>query len=133
MLKSVTVQVRSSLPIKLMKLNLFFLLFIASLTNASHLDNCEEEFVEGIGWKKIIYTENGPIEMLGRCKSDEENAATLLLMGLIIWGIYEYYDEDEYPQALFYSNNLQIMPFNEIRFNSGLDASINVTLFKYSF
>ena len=116
-----------------MKLNLFFLLFIASLTNASHLDNCEEEFIEGIGWKKIIYTENGPIEMLGRCKSDEENAATLLLMGLVIWGIYEYYDEDEYPQALFYSNNLQIMPFNEIRFNSGLDASINVTLFKYSF
>ena len=71
--------------------------------------------------------------MLGRCKSDEENAATLLLMGLVIWGIYEYYDEDEYPQALFYSNNLQIMPFNEIRINSGLDASLNVTLFKYSF
>ena len=54
-------------------------------------------------------------------------------MGLVIWGIYEYYDEDDYPQALYYSNDLQIMPFNEIRINSGLDASLNVTLFKYSF
>ena len=116
-----------------MKLNLFFLLFVPLLSNASHLDNCEEEFVEGIGWKKIIYTENGPVEMLGRCKSDEENAAILLITGLVIWGIYEYCDEEEYPQALFYSNNLQILPFNEIKFNSGLDASLNITLFKYSF
>ena len=116
-----------------MKLNLFFFLFVAFLTNASHLDNCEEEFVEGIGWKKIIYTENGPVEMLGRCKSDEENAATLLVMGLVIWGIYEYYDEEEYPQALFYNNNLQILPFNEIKINSGINDSLNITLFKYSF
>ena len=116
-----------------MKINLFFLLFIACLTYASHLDNCEEEFVEGVGWKKIVYTENGPIEMLGRCKSDEENIANLIIVGLIIWGIYEYYDVDEYPQALVQTNNLQILPFNEIRYTSGLDDSIDITLFKYSF
>ena len=71
--------------------------------------------------------------MLGRCKSDEENATTLILMGLVVWGIYEYYDVEEYPQALVHTNNLQIIPFNEVRFNSGLDASVNITLFKYSF
>ena len=129
MLKSVTVQVRSSLPM-LMKFKSILVLFLAYSLQAN---NCEDEYIEGIGWKKIVYTPNGPIESLGRCPTDDETAATLLVLGILAWGFYEIYDEDDYPLALIETNNLQILPYSEIKFDINRSKSLDVTLFRYSF
>tara|TARA_B100000989_G_scaffold204860_1_gene155073 strand:- start:413 stop:754 length:342 start_codon:yes stop_codon:yes gene_type:complete len=113
-----------------MKLKVIFLFFLAC---SLHSNNCEEEYVEGIGWKKIVYTPNGPIESLGRCPTDDETAATLLLLGVLVWGFYELYNEDDYPLAFIETNNLQILPYSEIKFDINSSKSLDVTLFRYSF
>ena len=70
--------------------------------------------------------------MLGRCKSDEENAAILLITGLVIWGIYEYYDEEEYPQALFYNNNLPTYLFFHQKWNNYTLKTVFILTWIYS-
>ncbi len=113
-----------------MKFKFIFLFFLAC---SLHANNCEDEYIEGIGWKKIVYTPNGPIESIGRCPTDDETAATLLVLGILVWGFYEIYDEDDYPLALIETNNLQILPYSEIKFDINRSKSLDVTLFIYSF
>ena len=95
---------------------------------------CQDEYIEGIGWKKIIYPQEGPpIEMTGKCNEDSEDfffAAAVVLIG---WGIYEIIlDRPEPIEAIYMKNNLQILPLYNIQ-NATSSTSINITLFKYSF
>ena len=80
-----------------------------------------------------VYTPNGPVESIGRCPTDDETAATLLVLGILVWGFYEIYDEDDYPLAIIETNNLQILPYDEIRFDINKNKSLDVIVFKYSF
>ena len=45
----------------------------------------------------------------------------------------EIYDEDDYPLALIETNNLQILPYSEMKFDLNRSKSFDVTLFRYSF
>jgi len=92
---------------------------------------CEEEYIEGIGWKKIVYQDSGPVESLGRCPSSDTEATAIIVLGLLFWGAYEYFDEE--PTALMETSNLQILPFDEIKINTEINTTLDVTLFKYSF
>ena len=95
---------------------------------------CQDEYIEGIGWKKIIYPQEGPpIEMTGKCKEDSEDFFLAAAVVLIGWGIYEIIlDRPEPIEAIYTKNNLQILPLYNIQ-NTTFSTSINVTLFKYSF
>ena len=71
-------------------------------------------YITWVGWKKIVYTENGPIESLGRCKQ-EEVISNIIITGLLIRGIYEIYDVDEPNQmSLYHNNNLVYIYFENI-------------------
>ena len=113
-----------------MKLRFILLLFLAC---SLHSNNCEDEYIEGIGWKKIVYTPNGPVESMGRCPTDEETAATLLVLGILAWGLYEFHDADDYPSALIATKNVQFLPYDGLQFDINEKKSIDVTLFRYSF
>ena len=112
-----------------MKKYLIYLTIIFSLTAFSYA--CEDEYIEGVGWKKIVYQDSGPVESLGRCASDDEQAATIILLGLVFWGAYEYFEEE--PNALIETSNMQILPLDGIKINNGLNKNLEITLIKYSF
>jgi len=112
-----------------MKKYLIYLTIIFSLTAFSY--SCEDEYIEGVGWKKIVYQDSGPVESLGRCPSDDKQAATIILLGLVFWGAYEYFEEE--PNALIETSNMQILPLDGIKINNGLNKSLEITLIKYSF
>ena len=113
-----------------------FLIFLAIIMFSSHADtvrNCEEEYLEGVGWKKIVYTENGPIESLGRCKQ-EEDISNIIITGLLIWGLYEIYDVNNPNELAIYKNkNFTLLPLNEVQIISSYKNEINLTLFRYKF
>ncbi|URQ64866.1 hypothetical protein M9B39_03070 [SAR86 cluster bacterium] len=109
------------------------LLLLCSLAvSASGL--CQDEYIEGIGWKKIIYPQEGPpIEMAGKCNEDSEDFFLAAAVVLIGWGIYEIVlDRPEPIEAIYVKNNLQILPLYNIQ-NLTSSTSANITLFKYSF
>ena len=115
--------------IKIMKRILIYLSIFISLGAFPYA--CEDEYIEGIGWKKIVYQDSGPVESLGRCASEDEQAASIILLGLIFWGAYEYFEDE--PKALIETKNLQIIPLDGIYLNTGSNKSVDITLFKYSF
>jgi hypothetical protein len=108
-----------------------YILLIAFLSFSLFPYSCEEEYIEGIGWKKIVYQDSGPVESLGRCPSSDTEATAVIVLGLLFWGAYEYFDAE--PKALMETSNLQILPFDEIKINSKANTTINVKLFNYSF
>ena len=113
-----------------MKFKFIFLLFLAC---SLHANNCEDEYIEGIGWKKIVYTPNGPIESLGRCPTDEE-INNIIITGLLIWGLYEIYDVDEPNQMyLYHNNNLTLFPLSEIHIRNEEATQLEVTVFRFRF
>lgn len=113
-----------------------FLIFLAIFMLSGHADtvrNCEDEYLEGVGWKKIVYTENGPIESLGRCKQ-EEDISNIIITGLLIWGLYEIYDVDEPDQmSLYQNNNLTLFPLSEIHIRNEEATQLEVTVFRFRF
>ena len=113
-----------------------FLIFLAIFMLSGHADtvrNCEDEYLEGVGWKKIVYTENGPIESLGRCKQ-EEDINNIIITGLLIWGLYEIYDVDEPNQMyLYHNNNLTLFPLSEIHIRNEESTQLEVTVFRFRF
>ena len=110
-----------------------FLMLLCSLA-ISASGQCQDEYIEGIGWKKIIYPQEGPpIEMAGKCSEDSKDFFLAAAVVLIGWGIYEIIlDRPEPIEAIYTKNNLQILPLYNIQ-NTTFSTSINVTLFKYSF
>ncbi len=83
--------------------------------------------------KKIVYTENGPIESLGRCEQ-EEDISNIIITGLLIWGLYEIYDVDEPNQmSLYHNNNLTLFPLSEIQIRNEEAAQLEVTVFRFRF
>ena len=101
--------------------------------HADMVRNCEEEYLEGVGWKKIVYTENGPIESLGRCKQ-EEDISNIIIAGLLIWSLYEIYDVDESSQiSLYHNNDLTLFPLSEIHVRNKEAIELEVTVFRFRF
>ena len=76
-----------------------YILLIAFLSFSLFPYSCEEEYIEGIGWKKIVYQDSGPVESLGRCPSSDTEATAVIVLGLLFWGAYEYFDAE--PKVRF--------------------------------
>lgn len=110
-----------------------FLMLLCSLA-ISASGQCQDEYIEGIGWKKIIYPQEGPpIEMAGKCSEDSKDFFLAAAVVLIGWGIYEItVDHPEPIEAIYTKNNLQILPLYNIQ-NLTHSGSVNITLFKYRF
>lgn len=112
---------------------LCLLIFFCLDISADTVRNCEDEYLEGVGWKKIVYTVNGPIESLGRCKQ-EEDISNIIITGLLIWGLYEIYDVDEPDQmSLYQNNNLTLFPLSEIHIRNEEANQLEVTVFRFRF
>ena len=93
--------------------------------------NCEDEYIDGVGWKKIYYPSDGPPrEAVGRCKSEEDQILTVLAIGVVGWIIYERVD---FELSLYSNDNLVILPLDSVQINNSHYPEINVPLFNFRY
>ena len=108
------------------------LLFLFDI-HADSVRNCQEEYLEGVGWKKIVYTDNGPIESIGRCKQ-EEDIGNIIITGLLIWGLYEIYSDKEPEQfSVYQTKNFTLLPLDEILITNNEKIELQATIFRFKF
>lgn len=105
-----------------------FLLLLFSCLTFSY---CEDEYIEGVGWKKIYYPSDGPPrEAVGRCKTDEDQILTVVALAAIGWAIYE---NVEFELSLYANDNLVILPLDSVKINEFKNPELTLTLFEFKY
>jgi len=110
------------------KISTFLPLIFCTLVFA----NCEDEYVDGVGWKKIYYPSDGspPTEAVGRCQNEEEKLLTLVALGLVGWFVYENFSTE---LSIYSSSNIDVLPLDSFHISIPSNPELKITLFEFRF